>query len=300
MPEAVTSFGAAVVDDSIHVFGGHKGERHQYYLGSASGALHRLRIHAEGDGSAWETLPEHVPAQGTALVAHGSSLYRVGGMAARNTRDEKSDLHSQSLVARFDLQSGAWSDFVPLPEPRSSHDAVVLEDTLYVVGGWTLAGVAGGATWRDSLLRIRLTDSVPQWETVPQPFRRRALAIAGLNDQLYCLGGIDHDGETPVEVAVFDTRRGTWSKAPDLPEGPMNGFGGSAIAHDGHLFFSGLKGELLQLDPVQGRWRAVETLRHARFFHRLLPLGASHVVALGGERSDGKRPDMEVLKPRAA
>jgi hypothetical protein len=296
MPEAVTSFGAAVLDDSIYVFGGHKGERHQYYQGSASGALHRLRLHCANHTPHWEALPGHEPAQGTALVAHGTSLYRVGGMSARNTKDEKSDLHSQTLVARFDVTLGAWSDFVPLPEPRSSHDAVVMADSLYVVGGWALAGASGGATWCDSMLRIRLTDPAPRWEIIPQPFRRRALTIAGLGDQLYCLGGIDHEGETPVDVALFNTRLGTWSKGPDLPEGPMNGFGGSAVAHGRHLYFSGLKGDLLRLDTLQAGWSVVGTLRQARFFHRLLPLGASQCVAVGGEGGEGKRQDLEVLE----
>lgn len=297
LPEAVTSFGATILGDAIYVFGGHQGERHQYYQGAASGALHRLRIHGGRDACQfhWESLAGHVPAQGTALVARGNSLYRVGGMSARNAKTEKSELHSQSLVARFDVDAGSWSDFVSLPEPRSSHDAIVLDDTLYVAGGWTLAGVSSGATWRDSLLRIRLTDPAPRWEIVPQPFRRRALAIAGLGDQLYCLGGIDDEGETPVEVMIFHTQTGTWSKGPDLPKGPMNGFGGSAVAHRGCLYFSGLKGDLLQLDPVQQNWRVVDRLRHARFFHRLLPLGPSQCVAVGGESGDGKRQDLEVL-----
>jgi hypothetical protein len=31
-------------------------------------------------------------------------------------------------------------DIAPLPAPRSSHDAVVLGNKLYVVGGWQLNG----------------------------------------------------------------------------------------------------------------------------------------------------------------
>ena len=37
--------------------------------------------------------------------------------------------------ARFDPESNSWEDLPPLPEGRSSLDAAVVGDTLYVVGG---------------------------------------------------------------------------------------------------------------------------------------------------------------------
>ena len=39
----------------------------------------------------------------------------------------------------------------PLPEARSSHDAVVIGDKLYVVGGWTLSGDRKGNVARHGL-----------------------------------------------------------------------------------------------------------------------------------------------------
>lgn len=292
MPEAVTSFGAVCHDGWLYVTGGHTGARHEYSAPMVSGAFRRLNL---TEGTTWETLPPAEPAQGVALAAHGHAIYRVGGMAARNQPGEPSDLHSKDLVQRFDLRKGVWEAFVPLPEPRSSHDAVVVGDTLYVGGGWTLAGSSSKGVWRDTLLKLHLLGESPAWEAVSQPFRRRALAMAGTEDRLYFLGGIDAEGDTSSEVDVYQPSTGTWSKGPDLPPGPMKGFGGAAVAHEGEIYYSGMKGDLCRLEADGAGWATVGLLAHPRFFHRLVPAGPRHLVAVGGEGSDGKRRDLELL-----
>lgn len=294
MPEAVTSFGAVSHDGWLYVMGGHKGERHEYSAPMVSGAFHRLKL---SEGASWEVLPAAEPAQGVALAAHGHCIYRIGGMAARNPPGEKSDLHSKDLVSRFDVRKGAWETIVPLPEPRSSHDAIVLGDTLYVGGGWTLAGSASQGAWRDGMLKLDLRESSPKWESVPQPFRRRALAMAGAGGRIYFLGGIDSEGDTSSAVDVFEVSSGKWSKGPDLPLGPMKGFGCSAVAQGGSIYYSGMKGDLCRLEADGAAWTVVGKLANPRFFHRLVPAGMRHLVAAGGEDSEGKRRDLEVLMP---
>src|SRR5688572_13662757 len=74
LPEAVTSFGAVTHNGWLYVFGGHKGERHDYSVEMVSGSFQRLRLNG---GSKWESLPGGPPGQGLALVAHGEYLYRV-------------------------------------------------------------------------------------------------------------------------------------------------------------------------------------------------------------------------------
>lgn len=292
MPEAVTSFGAVSHEGWLFVCGGHKGERHEYSAPMVSGGFYRLRL---SEGTRWEKLPDTLPAQGAPLVAHDNHVYRIGGMAARNQPGEKSDLHSHAAVLRYDLRRGVWEDFVSLPEPRSSHDAVVAGDTLYVAGGWTLAGSSAKGVWLNTLLKLDLRSSNPQWEAVPQPFQRRALALAVLNERLYCLGGMDSAGATLLAVTIHDTRTGAWTQGPDLPSGPMKGFGGSAIAQGDRIYFSGMKGDLYALDPAGSAWTLAGKLQHPRFFHRLVPAGPAHLVAAGGEDSEGKRNDLEVL-----
>jgi hypothetical protein len=144
LPETVTSFGAVTADGWLYVFGGHKGERHDYSAEMVSGSFHRMRLN---EGRVWEALPSAAPAQGLPLVAHGGYIYRIGGMAARNSASAKQDLHSMTLVQRFNPRRGRWEETTPLPAPRSSHDAALIGNKLYVAGGWRLTGGANKAVW---------------------------------------------------------------------------------------------------------------------------------------------------------
>src|ERR1700754_5118982 len=67
LPEPVTSFGAVTTGDYLYVFGGHKGERHDYNAEMVSGSFHRLKLTA---GASWEKLPAAQPSQGLPLVAY--------------------------------------------------------------------------------------------------------------------------------------------------------------------------------------------------------------------------------------
>ncbi|MCC6232762.1 MAG: hypothetical protein IT580_08975 [Verrucomicrobiales bacterium] len=293
LPAAIASFGAVTHHGSVYVCGGYRGVRHAYSADMVSGALHRLPV---AGGTAWEELPSVDPAQGAPLVAAGDALYRVGGMAARNPPGQPSDLHSKAGVHRFDLLQRAWTEIRPLPAARSSHDACVVGDDLYVAGGWRLSGNASKGEWHDRLLRLRWGEPHAAWEPIAQPFRRRALAVASWGDEVWCLGGIDDEGDPSGAVDIFQTRTGKWSKGPELPDWPMRGFGCSAIAHEGQLFVSGMKGDLCVPSSDRGSWHVVATLRHARFFHQLVPAGPGELWAIAGEDSDGKRADVEVVR----
>lgn len=126
-------------------------------------------------------------------------------MAARNRKGEKQDLQSNSLVTRFDPQHGRWEELTPLPDARSSHDAAIVGNKLYVGDGWQLNGGTNKSTWHESLLVLDLTKAGAQWLSIPQPFQRRALAVAALNDRLYFLGGMDSSNTTSRSVDIYNT-----------------------------------------------------------------------------------------------
>ncbi len=294
MPEPVTSFGAVTAGDWLYVHGGHKGERHDYNTEMVSGSMRRLKL---SEGKKWENLPGTVPAQGLPLVAHGHYLYRIGGMAARNHQGEKQDLFSMTTVQRFDVRSRQWEPFTALPAPRSSHDAVVVGDTIYVAGGWSMSGGTNKPVWLDRALMLDLKKSGAQWQEFPQPFRRRALALAAVGTRIFCIGGMDSDNQPTRAVEIYDTASGKWSSGPALPPGKHEGFSCSAIAQQGRIYASAFKGDLLRLASDAGSWEIVGRLKHPRLSHRLVTAGAGQVIALGGEDGEDKRPELELLTP---
>ncbi|MDY7093440.1 MAG: PQQ-binding-like beta-propeller repeat protein [Acidobacteriota bacterium] len=292
MPEAVASFGGAVAGDYLYIYGGHVGETHEHSIENLSHHFRRLDLRSEG--STWEDLGEVQGLQGIPLVAHGDRVCRVGGLTARNSQGDEEDLISIAEVACYEPGEERWVELPPLPSGRSSHDAVVMGDTLYVVGGWQLRGAEQEPVWHDEMVMLDLSAEELQWVARPQGFQRRALAAAAAGGKVYALGGLSSDG-TSRRVDVFDTATGTWNPGPQLPDmgGRMRGFGVSAFGVDDHVFLSGANGRIHVLEPGSETWRQdLGQLQQPRFFHRLLPHG-DRLLFVGGASREGHLASVE-------
>ncbi len=285
LPEPLSSFGGAVADGWLYVYGGHTGTEHDHSLANLSAHFRRIKLDG---GKEWEELPMQTPLQGIPLVTHGGKLYRVGGLNARNaTAKEKEDMHSMAEFAVYDPASGKWTDLAPLPAGRSSHDAVVIGDKLYVVGGWTLTGPRKGE-WHEEAVVYDFANQDAGWAKLPaQSFRRRALAAGEWNGKLVAMGGMDEDTAISQEMNVFDPATGQWSKGPELPGEGMAGFGVSAWNLGGNLYVCGCEGTVYRLTTDGAKWEEVAKLDKPRFFHRLLPGGPKELIVVGGATEDG-------------
>jgi hypothetical protein len=293
LPEPLASFGGAVADGYLYVYSGHIGGEHEHSKDNLSQHFRRVAL----GGGEWEELPMQMPLQGLPLVAHDGKLYRVGGLSARNAEGEDEDLHSVDEFACFDPATKEWTALPSLPEPRSSHDAVVIGDVLYVVGGWTLSGSSKGK-WVDTAWAFDLTQPNGGWRAIPSPsFRRRALAAAQWQGKLVALGGMTEDHDISRRVNILDLERGEWSKLAKLPGEGMDGFGVSAWNLDGKLYASGTQESLYRLADDGQKWEAVLKLNPPRFFHRLLPGTDGTLLVVGGASEEGHLATIEELSP---
>jgi outer membrane protein assembly factor BamB len=294
LPQAITSFGAAILDGSLYVYGGHFGTAHHYSEAGQSNRLMRLKL----DGPrAWEEVSKGPKLQGLALVAYGGMLYRVGGFTARNQEGDDQDLWSQADFDRFDPGTGKWQALPPLPSPRSSFDAVVSGDKLFVVGGWTLQGEKE-TTWPASAYSVELSERSLDWQAIPQPpFQRRAISVGALDGKLYVIGGMQPDGSITTETAILNPEMGNWSQGPMLPGDKMEGFGTACCTLAGRLYVSTISGKLLRLSDDGKSWQLVRQLSEARFFHRMMPIGDNRLLLLGGANMEkGKFSSLEMVE----
>lgn len=283
LPEALASFGAAVCDGWLYVYSGHTGNAHAHSLDNLSKSFHRLQL--EGSGQ-WESLEMQTPLQGLPLVAHGGKLYRVGGLHATNAAGEEADMHSVDEFECFDPTTGNWTSMPKLPQCRSSHDAVVIGDKLYVVGGWTLSGDSDGE-WIDEMLVFDFADAGIGWQSMPNmPSKRRALATSHWNGKLIAMGGMDEDHSISRDVDCFDPSTGEWTKLAEFPGEGMSGFGVSAWNVGGKLYASGSEGVVYQLSEEGKEWSKVAELDRPRFFHRLLAKDHTELLIIGGAPLD--------------
>ncbi len=279
LPQAITSFGAAVLDDSIYIYGGHHGEAHHYSQSGQSGELLRLDLN---DLAAWRVVASGPRLQGLAMVAHGGKLYRVGGFTARNQDDEDQDLWSVSDLACYDPQGGDWESLPPMPADRSSFDAAVAGDTLYVVGGWAMQGEKE-TVWLDSAHAVDLSQTPLTWKPLAKPpFQRRALSVGALQGKVYVIGGMQPDGAVTTGTVVYDPKADAWTDGPRLPGDDMEGFGTACFPARDRLYVSTASGNILRLSDDGDAWESVAKLKAGRFFHRMLPFDRQHFAILGG------------------
>lgn len=281
LPQGIASFGAAKLGDSVYVYSGHTGKTHVYSHESTSRGFFRISITS---GGKWESLPMERPAQGLALVATETEVWRIGGMHAINEPGEAHDLHSLSDVAAFRPEKKSWRRLPDLPEPRSSHRASVDGDQLYVFGGWSLYGGEEGV-WLNHGLVLDLKNEAAAWKSITQPKPIRAMEVIEFQGRIWLIGGLTSDGEISKETHVFHTAAGTWSQGPDVPGMPANGNGIAAAVAGDSLVVAGMDGKVFQLNKDGSAWIQSARLPIARIHHRLIGHMDRVLVIAGASRT---------------
>lgn len=295
LPFAITSFGAARSGDSLYVYGGHTGDAHSYSNEAQSNKLLRLDL---SEPTKWHEVAEGDRQQGLGMVAYKNKVIVIGGFTAMNKLGTAQDLHSQARVRAFDTFQKTWIEMPELPEPRSSHDAAIIGDSIYVVGGWKIAGKEK-TVWHETAWTMDLSSVEPKWVPLPNPpFKRRAIATVEHHGKLFVIGGMNDKGRPTKAVSIYDPVTKSWSEAPELiGKEAMAGFGASGWSVDGRLIITTYEGDIQQWDDTEKKWSVLGQSTDARFFHRLLPIDAKQLIAIGGANMEsGKFLDLEVIR----
>lgn len=293
MPRGLTTAGVVAHQGSLYVLGGYFGTPHAYSKEYQSTDFSRLDLST----GVWEQLPKVQPIQSAALVSDGRYIYRVGGMEARNDEGQAQDLHSVPDVLRFDSGTGTWSALTPMPEPRSSHHALIVGSTLYVVGGWKLAGDPTEEEWSTTLLRCDLSQPSCAWESSPTPFRARAFGAAAQDGKLFVFGGLTPDEDESKAVFVYDTASGSWSRGPDFPGQSISI---RATTWKGSVYANGSDGVVYRLSDDGARFEQVGAYLYPRLFHDLVADDTTGPLVLGGIPSDARGARIRVIEQLSA
>lgn len=273
--EAVSSFGAVLLDDALYTYGGNLGG--EFAADNQSTAFRRLSL---APGGVWEDLGPVEHLESTALVAHGSLLYRVGGLRAENASGEPEQLVSVKTVERYDPGTGTWESLPDMPEGRSGHGAAVVGDRLYAVAGWELSGAG---EFRSVGFALDLATPDATWVPLPDPpFQLRSLGVAKRGETIYLMGGVGEEQAFSSAVYTFDTRTETWAEGPELPsEIPIKGFGATACNDDRDIYVNYADG-LFRLNEAGDGWEPAGQIAVTRYFSPLICPGNGEVIVVGG------------------
>jgi N-acetylneuraminic acid mutarotase len=270
LPEKANALTAAVLEDRLYVLGGHVGGAHESSIDNFLSAFRRLPLTAEG---AWQDLrAPGPPLQQAALFVYDGRLYRLGGLTAKNRKDQPKDLFTTA---------DAWQDLAPMPDTRASHSVVIVDGVLYVMGGWKLNGGTAG-TYYDTWLSFDLKDPQGAWKEHPQKFKVRDHCAAAADGKVYVLGGM-LTGMFPGRAQVYDPGADAWSEGPELPAGsPVRGFGCAALSLGGTLYYTASEGVLHRLKAGRDGWEPAGRLKVPRAFHALAARSDRELIAVGG------------------
>ncbi|HWO08798.1 MAG TPA: kelch repeat-containing protein, partial [Polyangiaceae bacterium] len=287
LPRGLTTVAAATMGDALYLVGGYFGVPHEYSRDLQSGSVRRMQLST----GVWEELAGVEPVQSPALVGDGRYLYQLGGMRALNAAREPASLHSIDAVERFDPARNRWEPMPSLPEPRSSHQAVVVDGRLYVLGGWALDGGLADASWRDTMLVADLSQPTLRWNSVKVPFQVRSMGLVALRQGVYVLGGLSPTGPTS-RVYRYDIATRKWADGPSLPEQSLTPRG---AVHADRLIITTTSGGIYRLSEDELAWQRVGTLHFPRMFHEMVSSDRGPLV-LAGIAENGRGGPLRVIE----
>lgn len=205
------------------------------------------------------------------------SLSNIAGLAVSNA------------VEVYDPKSDRWTTAAPLPARLHHTAAVVIDDRLYVIGGFTTGFLS---LWNPVNSAYRYEPAADRWEDLPpMPTVRGALGAAAIGGKLYAVGGIGEQGNSGA-VEVYDPATNTWSRKASLPT-PRDHLavavaGGRLYAIGGRVngSYSNNLAVVEVYDPLADAWQAAAPLPTARSGIAAGVIGDT-VYVVGGEAPEG-------------
>lgn len=212
-----------------------------------------------------------------AITKDGNDIYLVGGL------DENGTILSS--VLKYNPFLHLYEEVAPLPETRFRHGAAVLDQELYVIGGYT-SDEASSSGQPSECLRIYNIENNEWREGACTEFPHGDTCAATLGGKLYVIGGYGESYATLRAVEEYDPATGSWSRVPDLPEGRGDVMcavsGGELYAlggYDGDTFTS----SVYSYNPTTRTWRTRAEMPYVKGDGAATALPGNKILVVSGE-----------------
>ena len=205
----------------------------------------------------WTTLtPLPAPRQEVAVAAWREQVWVIGGFG--------SSADPVDTVESYDPVRNVWESWPPLPVTVHHATAAVVDNRLFVVGGYS----GGRVQWTPLETVYEFVGERGVWEArAPMPTPRGGLAVAVLGGRLHALGGSAARVTNAHEV--YDPATNRWTTANAMPTARDHlaavGFQGRVWALGGRASFMGEQyGNVEIYDPATDSWRTGPALPTGR------------------------------------
>ncbi|MGH8951760.1 MAG: Kelch repeat-containing protein [Acidimicrobiia bacterium] len=233
-------------------------------------------------------------------------------------------------VEAYDPDLDAWRDLAELPEPRHHGMAAVVDDRLFMIGGFDAPGDPAETVWElvdgqwvdraplpnpvgaagTAVLdgAIHIVGGVPDsalyrydpaqdgWTVLPRPTEEREhVAAVALDGAVWAIAG-RWTGEIRNSTESFDPATETWTPGPSLNEA-RSGFGAAAVgdrvvAVGGEVFSPDeALGTVELYDPAAGEWSLIDPLPYGLHGNPLVTIGTDVYLPGGSSQPAGVEND---------
>ena len=205
------------------------------------------------------------------------------------------------VAAAAEITGGSWTTSAPYPLFVSEHNATVVENRIYVAGGF--AGPDQNFTGSTNAF-YRYDPAVNTWTSLPPlPKKLQHFGIATLDNRIYVTGGYtDDDFDLDNRSAyVFDPSApggGNWTPIADLP---AERAAHASVAVGGLLFVVGGVGSdaaaLRAYNPVTNAWDSGRAPLPSRREHLTAAVVNNRIYVISGRWSAGNVGTVEEYDP---
>ena len=215
-----------------------------------------------GDSRGLAAPPDAAAETHAATTVHDGLLYWLGGEAG---------LEGEVLASAWTLDPAAntWTRLADLPAPRTAANAVVVGDTLHLIGGAGEDRVVA----RTEHYSLDLADPTADWRLRTElPFAVAHAATVTDGDRLYVLGGErDHGVGYDVlhHLQTLDLTTGRWSLdtipiAVSHHNAVYDAAKDSIYVAGGHTHAATVIDDVLRYDVASGDWRRLTSMPQNR------------------------------------
>lgn len=118
----------------------------------------------------------------------------------------------------YDHAMNKWTSLAPMPTPRMGFAIAIYQGKIYCIGGDTHP-IYTGWDWRGVTGINEVYDiSTDTWQTVTSmPYPVTDFQANVVDGKIYCIGGIDTNGDGSKTNQVYDPATDTWTEKAPLP-----------------------------------------------------------------------------------
>ena len=176
-------------------------------------SLRQIETFADQDWELKTQLPTERVIFATAVV--GNKIYLIGGTLYQNKAVRGP--YGISTVEAYDTQTNTWQRVADMPTPRHGAKAAVVNNTIFVFGGWN--GPQNHALRKYPVSVEAYNPRTDTW--IPKqdmPVSRVEFGIGVVDGKIYIIGGaMRSGGERMGRVDVYNPATDTWVKGREMP-----------------------------------------------------------------------------------